>query len=121
MLRARLLTSTKGVSTMWRKTATGLAVGAAALTLAVPASAAPKKGQVFAAKCNGKPVTLLTSGGATFWVGDAHYVLVSLTLTFGGESETKTYGQKRGLTQRIRCTGGEDGFRFEAIGARVPA
>jgi hypothetical protein len=106
----------------------GLAAGLAALVLAAPASAAPTKEQV-QATCNGEEVTINVSGGSSFWIGDSHYVLKSFSGTFtpagGGpvETFTKTFGQKRGLTQTIRCTGSESSpfgtFTFDVTGVKV--
>ena len=67
---------------------------------AAPAAAAPP-GQgleSFPLTCDGTTV----SSGASFWMGDQHYVLTSFTGTFtpeGGrpETSTRTFGQKTGL------------------------
>jgi hypothetical protein len=79
--------------------------------LATPASAAPPGVglQTFPATCNGEPVTVTTGGGAGFWLGDQHYVLTTLDVTFETEEGPvtfhKDYGKRTGLTDGITCTG----------------
>ncbi len=89
-----------------------LLVAAAAAVLAGPATAVPQGGglETFDVTCDGEEVTVSVSSGATFWLGDQHYVLTSFTGTFTPEegepeSETKTYGQRKGLAgSEITCT-----------------
>ncbi len=111
-----------------------LALAAAALlALGVgPAVGAPPAGhfEQVEAVCNGTPVTATVTNGASFWIGETHYVVVSFTGTFTpveGEPETftQTFGQKRGLRDRITCTGSETEpgvgtFSFEVTAAAVP-
>ncbi|HXF98825.1 MAG TPA: hypothetical protein VNJ46_09470 [Gaiellaceae bacterium] len=78
---------------------------AAAAVLAAPLHAAPSgKGlESFPVICDGAAVTVTVSSGASFWIGEQHYVLTSFTGMFtppgGGTPETftRTYGAKTGL------------------------
>jgi hypothetical protein len=79
--------------------------------LATPASAAPPGVglDTFPGTCNGQPVTVTTGGGAGFWLGDQHYVLTTLDVTFETEQGPvtfhKDYGHRTGLTDStITCT-----------------
>ena len=96
---------------------------------AAPAAAAPP-GQgleSFPLTCDGTTV----SSGASFWMGDQHYVLTSFTGTFtpeGGRPETftRTFGQKTGLAgSEITCSAtfvepGVGTFAIMATGVAVP-
>jgi hypothetical protein len=101
---------------------------------AAPAAAAPP-GQgleSFELDCDGTTVTATTSSGASFWIGDQHYVLTSFTGTFtpegGGTPETftQTFGEKAGLAgSEITCNAtfvepGEGTFALTATGVAVP-
>ena len=116
-----------------RKTFLALLVAAAAAVLAGPAAAAPPGGglESFEVTCDGQQVTVNVSSGATFWLGDQHYVLTSFTGTFTpeeGEAETmtQTYGQRRGLAgSEITCTAsfeepGEGTFDVLVTAVAVP-
>jgi hypothetical protein len=88
-----------------RKLMLGLVALAAASVLVAPATGAPKgKGlEQFPIMCGGTEVTVTVSSGASFWIGDQHYLLTSFTGTFTAldgstETETKTYGTRKGLT-----------------------
>jgi hypothetical protein len=100
---------------------------------AAPAAAAPP-GQgleSFELTCDGTAVTATTSSGASFWIGDQHYVLTSFTGTFTPEEGTpetftQTFGQKAGLAgSEITCSGtlvepGVGTFTLTATGVAVP-
>lgn len=77
--------------------------------LAVPAAAAPPgEGlNTIPARCNGVPVTVTVGGdGASFWLGDQHYLLTSLDATLGTETFRKNWGHRTGLQgDMIECTG----------------
>lgn len=59
------------------------------------------------ATCDGVGVTVTIAGdGASFWLGDQHYLLTSLVATSGGQEFSKTWGNKVGLQgDGITCTG----------------
>lgn len=100
---------------------------------AAPAAAAPP-GQgleSFELDCDGTTVTATVSAGASFWIGDQHYVLTSFTGTFTPEEGTpetftKTYGQRTGLAgSEITCSvtfvePGEGTFAITATAVAVP-
>jgi len=76
----------------------------AAAVLVAPATGAPKgKGlEQFPVMCGGAEVTVTVSSGASFWIGEQHYLLTSFTGTFfpdaaSPETETKIYGMRKGL------------------------
>ena len=106
---------------MPRKLVTGLAVGFASLALAAPASAA--KGEL-TGTCEGLgEVTVTTSSGAPFWIGDVLYLPLTFRVTAGGETVfEKNYGERSGLTETISCSTApnELGFAFEVTAVRVP-
>jgi hypothetical protein len=78
--------------------------------LAGPAAAAPLGAGLttFPATCNGVGVTVTTGGGggAGFWLGDQHYLLLSVDATAGpGMTFHKDYGNRTGLQgTQINCT-----------------
>jgi hypothetical protein len=77
------------------------------IVLAGPAAAAPPGAglETIPVTCNGMPATVTASSGASFFIGDQHYVLTSITFTAGGETATKTYGTRTGLAgSEITCT-----------------
>jgi hypothetical protein len=100
---------------------------------AAPAAAAPP-GQgleSFELTCDGTTVTATTSSGASFWIGDQHYVLTSFTGTFTPEDGTpetftQTFGEKTGLAgSEITCSAtfvepGVGTFAITATGVAVP-
>jgi hypothetical protein len=75
--------------------------------LASPAAAAPPGAglETLTATCDGQSVTVTTSGGASFWLGDQHYLLTSIQGTApGGMTFEKSYGNRTGLGNEINCT-----------------
>jgi hypothetical protein len=75
--------------------------------LAGPAAAAPAGAglETFPVTCNGTPATVTASSGASFFIGDQHYVLTSITFTGAHGTVTKTYGKRTGLAgSEITCT-----------------
>jgi hypothetical protein len=110
-----------------------LALLSVAMFAAPAAAAPPGQGlESFPVDCAGTTVTATVSGGASFWLGDQHYVLTSFTGTFtpegGGTPETftKTYGEKAGLAgSEITCSvtfvePGQGTFAITATGVAVP-
>jgi hypothetical protein len=110
-----------------------LALLSVAMFAAPAAAAPPGQGlESFPVTCAGTTITVTASAGASFWIGNQHYVLTSLTGTFtpegGGTPETftQTYGVKAGLAgSEITCSGafvepGEGTFAFTATGVAVP-
>jgi hypothetical protein len=110
-----------------------LALVSVAVFAAPAAAAPPGQGlESLPADCDGTATTVTASSGASFWVGDQHYVLTSFTGTFtpegGGTPETftMTFGQRTGLGgSEITCSGslvepGEGTFAFTATGVAVP-
>jgi hypothetical protein len=75
---------------------------------ASPAAAAPPGAGLdsFPATCDGQEVTVTTGGGgASFWLGDQHYLLTSVFATGGQGTFQKDYGQRTGLQgTEIQCT-----------------
>jgi hypothetical protein len=74
---------------------------------AAPAAAAPPGAglDTFTATCGGVPVTVTTGGGASFWLGDQHYLLTSIDATSGPGTFHKDYGQRTGKQgTEIQCT-----------------
>lgn len=117
-----------------RKVRVALLALVSVAVFAAPAAAAPP-GQGLEAlptTCDGTATTVTALAGASFWVGDQHYLLTSFTGTFtpegGGTPETftMTFGQKTGLGgSEITCSGsvvepGEETFAFTATGVAVP-
>jgi hypothetical protein len=76
--------------------------------LAGPADAAPLGAglETFPATCEELgDVTVTTGGGASFWLGDQHYLLTSVQATApGGMTFEKFYGNRTGLGNEINCT-----------------
>jgi hypothetical protein len=77
--------------------------------LAGPAAAAPPGAglDTLTATCGGQEVTVtVTSGdGASFWLGDQHYALLSIDATAGPGTFHKDFGHKTGLQgTQIKCT-----------------
>jgi len=62
----------------------------------------------FPATCDGQPVTVTAANGsgASFWLGDQHYLLTSIHATDGpGIEFAKDYGHRTGLQDtQIQCT-----------------
>ncbi|HSD82028.1 MAG TPA: hypothetical protein VLB47_15275 [Solirubrobacteraceae bacterium] len=84
---------------------------AAALAALAPAAAqagAPQGGgllQGHESTCSGLgDVTMTLSGGTSFWIGDSHYLVKSVTFS-GGYTGTYAYGNKTGLGATIQCQG----------------
>ncbi|MEU4602484.1 hypothetical protein AB0F43_05850 [Kribbella sp. NPDC023972] len=111
--------------------ASSLALLASTVFVGTAAAAPPGAGlETVQATCGGQEVTATVTAGATFWVGEQHYLLTSFTGTFTpveGEPETftKTYGQRQGLADEITCTGteevpGEGTFTFVVTAVPVP-
>ena len=79
---------------------------------AAPAAAAPPGAgldTLFPATCEGLgevTVTAANGGGASFWLGDQHYLLTSIHATAGpGIEFSKDYGHRTGLQgTEIQCT-----------------
>jgi hypothetical protein len=107
----------------------------ACTALAAPATAAPPGAglETVPVTCDDDQTTTVTvSAGASFWLGEQHYVLTSFAVTFtpagGGDPEmfSKTYGQRRGLAgDEITCTAtleepGEGTAVIVATGVPVP-
>ena len=75
-----------------------------------PAAAAPpgEGFDTFPATCDGHPVTVTAANGsgASFWLGDQHYLLTSIHATAGpGIEFSKDYGHRTGLKgTEIQCT-----------------
>ena len=109
-----------------------LALLSGALFAAPAAAAPPGQGlESFPLTCDGTTVTATVSSGASFWIGDQHYVLTSFTGTFtpeGGRPETftRTFAQKTGLAgSEITCSAtfvepGVGTFAITATGVAVP-
>lgn len=111
-----------------------------AAAFSVPAAIADPPGQgLFAGQhqshCVGTPlpggvydgyVTLLPSGGATFWAGGVHLVIQHFKYTpDGGTTETYYIGQgnRNGLQGRptVVCTGHfDEGYTIESTSVAVP-
>jgi hypothetical protein len=77
--------------------------------LANPAAAAPPGAglDTFPATCGGQPVTVTTGsgGGASFWLGDQHYLLTSIDAAAGPGTFHKDFGHRTGLQgTEIQCT-----------------
>ena len=107
---------------MPRRAAAGLAAVVALLALAAPASAAKDE---LTATCEGLgEVTVTTTSGAAFWIGDVLYVPLTFRVTAGGETVfEKNHGERSGLTEgTISCSTApnELGFAFEVTAVRVP-
>jgi hypothetical protein len=105
----------------------------ASTALVGPAAAAPPGAglETVTATCAGQEVTATVTAGASFWIGEQHYLLSSFTGTFtpvegDPETFTKTYGQRQGLAAgEITCTGseevpGEGTFTFVVTAVPVP-
>jgi hypothetical protein len=74
---------------------------------AAPAAAAPPGLSTFPATCDGQAVTVTggTGNGASFWLGDQHYLLTSIDATAGPGTFHKDYGHRTGLQgAEIQCT-----------------
>jgi hypothetical protein len=93
-----------------------------------PAAAAPPGAGLgtLTANCGGQDVTVTVPGdGASFWIGDQHYALLSIDATSGPGTFHKDYGNKTGLQgTQINCTGSfvEDGelVMFDVTAVAVP-
>jgi hypothetical protein len=78
--------------------------------LAVPASAfaAPPGGGLVSEgpfDCGGVEATIVHSHGLSAYIGDQHYAVASLSFTpNGGQPDTKTFGQKNGLSGALSCS-----------------
>jgi hypothetical protein len=73
---------------------------------AAPAAAAPPGAglDTFPATCDGQPVTVTSNngGGASFWLGDQHYLLTSIDVP---GLFHKDFGHRTGLQDtQIQCT-----------------
>ena len=74
---------------------------------ASPAAAAPPGLDTFPATCSGQPVTVTAGNGdgASFWIGDQHYLLTSIDATAGPGMFHKDFGHRTGLQgTEIQCT-----------------
>ena len=117
-----------------RVTMISLCAATGLTALAGPAAAAPPGVglETFPVTCDGEEVTVTVSSGASFWIGEQHYVLSAFTGTFtpeDGEPEppfTKSYGQKTGLAgDEITCSAaftepGEGTFEVLVTAVAVP-
>ncbi len=55
--------------------------------------------------CHGIQTTIVHSVGNSAYIGDQHYVVESFTFTLpNGESETQSFGHKRGLSDPLTCS-----------------
>ena len=94
--------------------------------LAVPASAvaAPPGGGLLTEEfmCGGVPTTIVHSAGLSAYVGDQHYVAASFSFTpgDGGATETKTFGQRRGLSGAVSCSAVSPEGEFAVVAVPVP-
>jgi hypothetical protein len=107
-------------------------LAAVAVTTAAAGGGSGKGGQTITASCTVLgTVTVHASSGASAWVSNTHYVLVSLTGTFTPalgttgttQTFTKSYGHKKGLRTQYSCTGSSTDssgtFSFTATVART--
>ena len=90
---------------------------------AAPAAAAPPGAglDTFQATCGGLGVVTVTTGrGASFWLGDQHYLLTSFNPTTG--PGTFQYGHRTGLQgTEIQCIGTTlDGVTVNVTAVAVP-
>src|SRR5215212_7657704 len=74
-----------------------------------PAAAAPPGAgfDTFPATCGGAAVTVTAANGdgASFWIGDQHYLLTSIDATAGPGMFHKDFGHRTGLQgTEIQCT-----------------
>jgi hypothetical protein len=80
----------------------------AALAVPASASAAPPGGGLVSEgpfDCGGTQATIIHSQGLSAYLGDQHYAAASFSFTpNGGPTETKTFGQKNGLSGAISCS-----------------
>ena len=94
--------------------------------LAVPSSAvaAPSGGGLISEQfdCGGVETTIVHSNGLSAFVDDQHYVAASFSFTpaGGGATETKTFGQKRGLAGAVSCSQEFPEGLFEVVAVPVP-
>lgn len=107
---------------MLRKAAAVIAVAVGSLMFAPPASAAPN--EQITGTCDGiGEVAVTVSAGAAFWIGDAVYLPLRFQVSNAdGIVFEKSYGNRTGLTDTIRCgtEPNELGFQFEVTAVRVP-
>lgn len=105
---------------------TSLALAAACAAVATPALASTPHGKGLfphaADRCidgNGAPIpdtAMLLTGGSTFWMGDVHYAVASVTWTGPDGTQNHVYGVKNGLPgPSIECFGTIDGVQIHSI------
>ena len=94
--------------------------------LAVPSSAvaAPPGGGLITEPftCDGVETMVVHSAGLSAYVGDQHYTAASFsfTPTGGGATETKTFGQRRGLSGAVSCSTQFPEGVFTVVAVPVP-
>ena len=95
-----------------KKTMVGALAAVAASVVVGTGAAAPNGSglEQLPVECDGVPTTVTVSSGASFWLDGNQYLLSTFTGTFTPlvgdvEVETKTYGNRTGLTGTpITCT-----------------
>jgi hypothetical protein len=98
--------------------ASGALLGLAAF--ASPAVAAPPGAglETFPATCGSQAVTVTASAGASFWMGDQHYLLTSIDVP---GMFHKDYGHRTGLQgTEVHCTATLDGVTVNVTAVAVP-
>jgi len=87
---------------------------------ASPAVAAPPGAGLvtFPATCGSQAVTVTASAGASFWMGDQHYLLTSIDAP---GMFHKDYGHRTGLQgTEVQCTATVEGVTVNVTAVTVP-